>query len=339
VLEKIVDKPLRIRGIALTAGMSRNMNIYLPEELEAFASRLVSTPVYIEHVAVPNAVGKVVNAHWDGQNLWYEAEIYDDEVAEKIRKGLIRHVSIGADYEQLDVVDGKIPRGLHNAELSLVAVPGIPEANIQIVEKLTEQGGEPIAAGEYILGFYQDLEAFLPKHFSTVWLTLYWGYMNMMAGAAHAKRSTVSSTRLELRRSISPTTRRSAELATWTWFHVAQPATIMMQLQPESCGGLGRTMTSQASPPAKESPKNIGMLSCMGCPPRRLHAGGRQVGDGDGLLACEAPPKLSRAADAVHAGFEGYRRNPHALSGYSCGRNSCLWRRLRHSSRHQSSPR
>ena len=31
VLEKIVDKPLRIRGIALTAGMSRNMNIYLPE--------------------------------------------------------------------------------------------------------------------------------------------------------------------------------------------------------------------------------------------------------------------------------------------------------------------
>jgi len=170
VVEKIVDKPLRIRGIALTAGMSRNLNIYLPEELEAFAQKLVSAPVYIEHVAVPNAVGKVVDAHWDGENLWYEAEIYDDEVAEKIRRGLIRHVSIGADYERLDVVDGKIPRGLHNAELSLVAVPGIPEANIQIVEKLAEQGAEPIASGEYILGFYQDLEAFLPEHFSTVWL-------------------------------------------------------------------------------------------------------------------------------------------------------------------------
>jgi hypothetical protein len=39
-------------------------------------------------------------------------------------------VSIGADYERLDVVDGKVPQGLHNAELSLVAVPGIPEANI-----------------------------------------------------------------------------------------------------------------------------------------------------------------------------------------------------------------
>jgi hypothetical protein len=112
VLEKIVDKPLRIRGIALTAGMSRNMNIYLPEELEAFASRLVSAPVYVEHVAVPNAVGKVVDAQWDGKSLWYEAEIYDDETAEKIRKGLIRHVSIGADYERLDFVDGKMPKRL-----------------------------------------------------------------------------------------------------------------------------------------------------------------------------------------------------------------------------------
>ena len=27
VLEKLVDKPLRIRGVAMTAGMSRNLNI------------------------------------------------------------------------------------------------------------------------------------------------------------------------------------------------------------------------------------------------------------------------------------------------------------------------
>jgi hypothetical protein len=171
VLEKIVDKPLRIRGIALTTGISRNLNIYTPEELQTFAQRLVSAPVYVEHVAVPNAVGKIVKAEWDGQRLWYEAEIYDDEVAEKIRKGLIKHVSVGADYETIDVVDGKIPHGLHNAELSLVAVPGIPETNIKIVEKLVkEQNFEPIIAGEYILGFSQDASAFLPEHFSTVWL-------------------------------------------------------------------------------------------------------------------------------------------------------------------------
>jgi hypothetical protein len=171
VLEKIVNKPLRIRGIAMTAGMSRNF-IYTPEELQFFANKLVSAPVYVEHVAVPNAAGKIVETEWDGQNLWYEAEINDEETANKIRKGLIRHVSVGADCETIDFLDGKIPHGLHNAELSLVAVPGIPQTNIQIMEKLRakEQAFEPIIAGEYLLGFHQDASAFLPEHFTTVWL-------------------------------------------------------------------------------------------------------------------------------------------------------------------------
>ena len=182
VLEKIVDKPLRIRGVAMTAGMSRNFNIYTSEELQSFANKLVSAPIYIEHVAVPNAVGKVAQTEWDGENLWYEAEIHDEEVAEKIRKGLIRHVSVGADYETIDVLDGKIPHGLHNAELSLVAVPGVPETSIQIIEKLRarEQALEPIIAGEYILGFYQDASAFLPEHFTTVWLDRENGILAMM---------------------------------------------------------------------------------------------------------------------------------------------------------------
>jgi hypothetical protein len=96
----------------------------------------VNAPVYVEHVAVPNAVGKVTKTDWDGKSLWYEAEIYESEMADKIRKGIVQHVSVGADYEAVDVVDGKVPHGLHNAELSLVAVPGIPEANVQILESL-----------------------------------------------------------------------------------------------------------------------------------------------------------------------------------------------------------
>ena len=171
ITEKMLKKPLKIRGVAMTAGMSRNFNIYTPEELQAFAGKLVDAPVYIEHVTTENSVGKVANTERDGQRLWYEAEIYDDETAEKIRKGLIRHVSVGADYETLDVVNGKIPHGLRNAEVSLVAVPGISETNIQILEALhvKEQAVEPTVAGEYMLGFYQDASVFMPEHFSTVW--------------------------------------------------------------------------------------------------------------------------------------------------------------------------
>jgi hypothetical protein len=139
VLEKMADKPLKIRGVAMTAGMSRNLNIYTSEELHAFTGKLVNAPVYIEHVSVPNAIGKVTKTDWDGHSLWYEAEIYDEQTVEKIRKGLIQHVSVGADYEAVDVVDGKVPHGLHNAELSLDAVPGIPETNVQVLEKLEDK--------------------------------------------------------------------------------------------------------------------------------------------------------------------------------------------------------
>ena len=63
-----------------------------------------------------------------------------------------------------------------------MAVPGIPETNIQIVEKLhiKEQGVEPIVAGEYILGFYQEASAFMPEHFSTVWLNRENGILAIM---------------------------------------------------------------------------------------------------------------------------------------------------------------
>jgi len=138
VLEAAAGKPLRISGVAISAGVSRNFNVYAPEELQAFASELVNSPMYIEHVAVPNAVGKVTKAYYDSVSrcLMYEAEVYDQALADKIRNGLIQHVSVGADYDTLDTVNANVPHGLHNAELSLVAVPGVPEANIQVLERL-----------------------------------------------------------------------------------------------------------------------------------------------------------------------------------------------------------
>ncbi|MFQ5758562.1 MAG: hypothetical protein ACE5IF_02665, partial [Candidatus Bathyarchaeia archaeon] len=138
ILEKIVEKPLKIRGVALTAGISRNLNVYMEEELKGFAPKLVGSPVYLEHVSALDAVGRVTSAVWDPNSraLFYEAEIYDDETQEKIRKGLIQHVSVAADYDHIGILDGKVPHGLHNAELSLVAVPGIPQTNITIMERL-----------------------------------------------------------------------------------------------------------------------------------------------------------------------------------------------------------
>lgn len=136
VLEAVTGKPLRIGGVAMASGMSRNFNVYTSEELQVFADKLVNAPVYIEHVAVDSAAGKVTKCTYDASSrcLLYEAEIYDQTIADKIRNGLIQHVSVGADYDALDVVDAKVPHGLFNPELSLVAVPGIPETNVQVIE-------------------------------------------------------------------------------------------------------------------------------------------------------------------------------------------------------------
>ena len=141
MLEAAEGKPLRIAGVAMTAGMSRNHNVYTPEELQTFAPKLVGAPLYLEHVTVESAIGKVTKCDFDAQSksLRYEAEIYDPTIAEKIRQGLIQHVSVGADYDTLD--SANVPHGLHNAEMSLVAVPGIPETNIQVLESLLRKGG------------------------------------------------------------------------------------------------------------------------------------------------------------------------------------------------------
>ncbi|MEM4497648.1 MAG: hypothetical protein QW692_02340, partial [Nitrososphaerota archaeon] len=96
---------LRIRGILTSARVSRNNRLYLPEELRRMVEELRGReiPVYWEHVAAQNAIGKA-RVYWDEVNkaVRYEAEISDEEAAEKIRSGLVRHVSLGADYETID---------------------------------------------------------------------------------------------------------------------------------------------------------------------------------------------------------------------------------------------
>ncbi len=96
-----------------------------------------------------SAVGKVSSSVFapKSRSLLYEAEIYDAVVAEKIRNGLIQHVSVGADYESSEQVKVNVRHGLFNPELSLVAVPGIPETNIRVVERLVHMHTSVPASG------------------------------------------------------------------------------------------------------------------------------------------------------------------------------------------------
>lgn len=136
--EALLQRPLKIYGVLATARVSRNGRLFLPRELELAVKRVENQwiPIYLEHVNVQNAVGRA-RLIWNPEMLQveFEGEIFDEEVAEKIRNGIIQKVSLGADYERVEELDDvEVIRGLRFRELSLVAVPGIPEANIKIAE-------------------------------------------------------------------------------------------------------------------------------------------------------------------------------------------------------------
>jgi hypothetical protein len=99
--------------------------------------------------------------------LLYEAEIYDDDAQQKIRKGLVSHVSIGANYGRLDVLDGIAFYDLYDAELSLVAVPAVSGTNIQLIQSLQRQADQ-----EFILLPIRDVHGFLPDFFVLGWRDL-----------------------------------------------------------------------------------------------------------------------------------------------------------------------
>lgn len=135
-------KKLFISGTAIEVGMSRNKVQYTAEELQAAASTLIGTPVLLNHgdTDVRNIVGKVVDAKYENGIVPFKASLDEDEttIVNKIKKGLINSVSIGANYKELKVDDEgvKHPKGLEFMELSLVPIPGIKSASIsQVIEE------------------------------------------------------------------------------------------------------------------------------------------------------------------------------------------------------------
>jgi len=136
----VQGEPLKITGVAMEVGRSRNKNLYLENEVRAFMPKLKGAPIYIEHVSVFDAIGKVTDTWFKRPYGYYEGEIYDEDAIDKIRRGVVNHVSIGADYTTYEIVNGIMPKGLkkEGAEMSLVAVAGIPTANIRVLESLRQ---------------------------------------------------------------------------------------------------------------------------------------------------------------------------------------------------------
>lgn len=126
-----------IKGIAINATTTDNNHTFLSEELEKAAGTMKGIPLLIDHNnTVESIKGRVKEGFFDSQNnrVDFEAAVMDKGMQEKIQKGLINSVSIGATVK--DIEEGEngdiIPRGIRIRELSLVAVPADEGATFQV---------------------------------------------------------------------------------------------------------------------------------------------------------------------------------------------------------------
>ena len=133
---KMVGEDFMITGIAINETTTRNGIKYTVDELEACAHTFRGKPILLDHEnKVENIVGRTtenVNFSREKRGITFEARIVNENIKEKINQGLITDVSIGASVKDLvEEEDGSRKAvGLEGMEISLVAVPGDPNANI-----------------------------------------------------------------------------------------------------------------------------------------------------------------------------------------------------------------
>ena len=129
-----------IKGIAINETTTRNGIKYIAKELERAAPSFRNKPILLDHKnEIRNIVGRTTeNVKFelgdDGLGkIPFEARIHDVEIQQMIKDGRIQDVSIGAKVQ--DLIQNKDTKevtatGIEGLEISLVAVPGDPGANI-----------------------------------------------------------------------------------------------------------------------------------------------------------------------------------------------------------------
>lgn len=142
----MASRKLKVEGIAISEGISRNGIKYTGEELRKFSPTLKGKPILCDHTnTVESIVGKVTNTIFvdSGKYVRFEGWVTGDEVIEKIKDGRIENVSIGAMSKRMVKEDADsdvmTAEGLEGLELSLTPVPGIASASIMPQESFTEE--------------------------------------------------------------------------------------------------------------------------------------------------------------------------------------------------------
>lgn len=138
-------KTIKVKGIAVKAGTSRNGRKYVVEELEPATNTMKGKNIKMNHSGnVEDNVGIVTNSLFFNEAVNYEATARNTarhpDVVNMIQNKLIQHVSIEADIDKLieDKDDeGKpivVAKGIKFTGLAFVDTPGVEAASVGIAE-------------------------------------------------------------------------------------------------------------------------------------------------------------------------------------------------------------
>ena len=150
-----------VRGICINETTTRNGIKYTVDELENAAKTFRNKPILLDHEnKVMSIVGRStenVNFSHGKKGIEFEARVVDKDIQTKIDQGLITDVSIGASVKDLvEEEDGsRRAVGLEGMEISFVAVPGDPNANLAQAMENSFMIKEKI---EMVEGFIDELE-------------------------------------------------------------------------------------------------------------------------------------------------------------------------------------
>lgn len=123
------------KAIAYTVGLDRDGEIAEQSFIEQLAEKLIGKPVIKNHDwhDVDGTIGTIIKSEVIGEDLLVYFYVADDDVKDKLNKGIYKGVSCGfePEYEIRDNTTYLI--GCKDAfEMSLVTVPAVPKASIKI---------------------------------------------------------------------------------------------------------------------------------------------------------------------------------------------------------------
>jgi hypothetical protein len=92
---------LKIRGKAVDTSVNANRWAILPQDLDLVANELSNVPMLTDHqVSVFNIVGKATRGERVGNEVFFEAEVFDQRIIPLIENGIVKYVSISVDPEK-----------------------------------------------------------------------------------------------------------------------------------------------------------------------------------------------------------------------------------------------